>query len=94
MPIMQFRLGDCFRLDRIYGRYMNEGMPNARLHADYGATVPPPALGRGEYYPLRDNQIYNGFVVVAWICRTQGQTWVVSVVFPAAIKVILSYRNR
>ena len=27
MPILQFRLGDCFRLDRIYGMYMEEGMP-------------------------------------------------------------------
>ena len=31
MPILQFRLGDCFRLDRIYGMYMKEGMPRGRV---------------------------------------------------------------
>ncbi len=72
MPIMQFRLGDCFRLDRIYGMYMHEGMPNGHLHADYGATVPTSGARPGEYYPFRDNQIYNGFVVVAWNMSDSG----------------------
>ena len=40
MPILQFRLGDCFRLDHIYGMYMRDGMPRGHLHADYGATSP------------------------------------------------------
>jgi len=72
MPILRFRLGDCFRLDRIYGMYMQEGMPRGRLHADYGATAPTSGAQSGEYYPFRDNQIYNGFIVVTWNLSDAG----------------------
>ena len=72
MPILRFRLGDCFRLDRLYGMYMREGMPGGRLHADYGATSPTSGAQPGEYYPFRDNQIYNGFTVVAWNISESG----------------------
>ena len=72
MPILQFRLGDCFRLDRIYGMYMEEGMPRGGLHADYGATSPTAKASAGEYYPFRDNEIHNGFVVVTWNLADTG----------------------
>ena len=72
MPILQFRLGDCFRLDRIYGMYMEEGMPRGGLHADYGATSPTAKAQPGEYYSFRDNEIHNGFVVVTWNLADTG----------------------
>ncbi len=72
MPILRFRLGDCFRLDRIYGMYMHEGMSRGRLHADYGASAWTSSARPGEYYPFRDDQIYNGFVVVAWNLSDTG----------------------
>ncbi len=72
MPILRFRLGDCFRLDRLYGMYMREGMPRGGLHADYGATSPTSGALPGEYYPFRDNQILNGFMVVAWSLSDTG----------------------
>ena len=72
MPILRFRLGDCFRLDRIYGMYMEEGMPRGGLHADYGATSPTAKAQPGEYYSFRDNEIHNGFVVVTWNLADTG----------------------
>ena len=72
MPILRFRLGDCFRLDRIYGMYMDEGMPRGGLHADYGATSPTAKAQPGEYYSFRDNEIHNGFVVVTWNLADTG----------------------
>ena len=32
MQILRLQLGDCFRLDRIFGMRMEKGMPNGRLH--------------------------------------------------------------
>ncbi len=32
MPILRMMLGDYFRLDRIYGMYMDDGMKAGRLH--------------------------------------------------------------
>jgi hypothetical protein len=72
MPVLRFRLGDCFRLDRLYGMYMREGMPAGGLHADYGATSPTAGVQPGEYYSFRDNQITNGFVVVTWNLSDAG----------------------
>ena len=72
MSILQFRLGDCFRLDRIYGMYMEEGMPRGGLHADYGATSPTAKTQPGEYYAFRNNEIHNGFVVVTWNLADTG----------------------
>ena len=66
IPILRFRLGDCFRLDRIYGMRMRKGMPRGELHADYGASSLTSENQQGEYRPFRDNEILNGFVVVAW----------------------------
>ena len=71
LPILRMRLGDCFRLDRIYGMSMQAGMGRGSLHADYGATAPDAGVQPGEYYAFRDNQIYNGFIVVTWnLCDT------------------------
>ncbi len=72
MPILRFRLGDCFRLDRIYGMYMRDGMGRGKLHADYGATSPTTGAQQGEYVPFRDDQTYNGFVVVTWCLTDTG----------------------
>ncbi len=71
LPILRMCLGDCFRLDRIYGMAMQTGMGRGHLHADYGATAPMSGVQPGEYYAFRDNQIYNGFLVVTWnLCDT------------------------
>ena len=39
MPILRFRLGDCFRLDRLYGIRMHKGQTMGAMHADYGASA-------------------------------------------------------
>lgn len=72
MPVLRFRLGDCFRLDRLYGMYMRKGMSYGVLHADYGATSKQSQVGPGEYYAFRSNQIYDGFIVVAWALSDAG----------------------
>ena len=72
MPILRFRLGDCFRLDRIYGMYMKAGMKRGRLHADYGAMSPIANSVRGEYYHFPKHEITDGFVVVAWSLTDAG----------------------
>ena len=40
MEVMRLQLGDCFRLDRIFGMRMQKGMPKGKLHSDYGASEP------------------------------------------------------
>src|SRR5438045_6322941 len=39
MPILRLRLGDCFRLDRLYGIRMHKGQTMGAMHADYGASA-------------------------------------------------------
>ncbi|NKB66829.1 MAG: mitomycin antibiotics/polyketide fumonisin biosynthesis protein [Candidatus Latescibacteria bacterium] len=73
MAALRFRLGDCFRLDRLYGMCMEAGMGPGGLHCDYGPTAPTSGAQPGQYYPQRDNQILNGFVVVAWNLTDTGQ---------------------
>ena len=72
MPILRFRLGDCFRLDRLYGIYMREGMPKGRMRADYGATSPTSGSLPSQYYHSPENEILNGFTVVAWNLSATG----------------------
>ena len=72
MPILRLRLGDCFRLDRLYGIQMQEGMPMGRLHADYGASAPNTSCPPGEYYHFPDNTIHHGFTVVVWNLSDTG----------------------
>ena len=72
MPILRLRLGDAFRLDRLYGMYMRKGMSYGALHADYGATAPKSGTKPGEYYAFKTNEIYEGFIVVAWALSDSG----------------------
>ncbi len=72
LPVLRFRLGDAFRLDRLYGMYMRRGMSYGVLHADYGATAKQSGVAAGEYYAFRSNQIYDGFIVVAWALSDAG----------------------
>ena len=72
LPILRFRLGECFRLERLYGMYMRQGSPAGRLHADYGAIAPNATSVPGEFYPFRDNRMSAGFMVAAWNLRDTG----------------------
>ena len=72
MPVLRLRLGDAFRLDRLYGMYMRKGQSYFKLHADYGASAPQENVAPGEYYAFRSNQIYEGFIVVAWALSDAG----------------------
>lgn len=72
MPILRFRLGDCFRLDRLFGFQIREGTPGGDLHADYGASTVTSKARPGEYYHIRDNEILNGFVVITWNLSDTG----------------------
>ena len=72
MPMLRLRLGDCFRLDRLYGMYMRQGMSYVGLHADYGASAPQADVKPGEYYAFRSNQIHEGFIVVGWALSDAG----------------------
>ena len=69
MPILRMMLGDWFRLDRIYGIYMDEGMEAGRLH---GGNTP---YSPGEYYHVRDGKIVNGFTVVSWNLTDTGPNY-------------------
>ena len=72
MPALRMRLGDAFRLDRLYGMIMRRGMSYGSLHADYGATATNENIPPGEYYAFRSSQIYEGFIVVAWALTDSG----------------------
>ena len=72
MPVLRFRLGDCFRLDRLYGIRMHQGDSSGQLHSDYGASASTAGLTPGEYYAPRSNAIDSGFVVVAWSLSASG----------------------
>ncbi len=95
MPILRFRLGDCFRLDRLYGMYMREGMPRGLLHADYGATSPNSGSLPGEYtIILVIPRFSTGLSSLRGICQPQGQTMVDFAVSPAVIKATASCPKR
>jgi hypothetical protein len=66
MPILRMMLGDYFRLDRIYGMHMDDGMTGLRMH---GGNTP---FSPGEYYHVRDGKIVNGFTVVSWNLTDTG----------------------
>lgn len=72
MPVLQFRLGDCFRLDRLYGIRMHKGQTMGALHADYGAFAPHACTKPGERFHFIDNAIYQGFAVAAWNLADAG----------------------
>ena len=66
MPVLRFRLGDAFRLDRLYGMQQDKGMKRGRLHSDYGASVQTSGAEPGVYHHPRLHEIVEGFVVVSW----------------------------
>ena len=72
MPILRFVLGDCFRLDRLYGLRMVKGSPAGPIHSDYGASRITSNAEAGRFHPFKDNEIINGFVVVAWSLAAAG----------------------
>ena len=86
LPILRLRLGDCFRLDRLYGMYMLKGMRYGKLHSDYGASAPNSGARPGEYYAFRSNQIYEGFIVVSWALSDSGPEHGGFYCIPAATK--------
>ena len=73
MPILRFRLGDCFRLDRIYGICMRQGMSRGVLHADYGATSPVGGATPGNLLSRSGRTGFaEGFVVVTFNLTDAG----------------------
>ena len=72
MPMLRLQLGDCFRLDRIYGIQMCQGMPRGHLHAAYGATSSSSKSRSGEYHHFDVNEIHSGFTVVTWSLSDAG----------------------
>ena len=72
LPVLRFRLGECFRLDRLYGMSMKPGMPMGKMHSDYGASSPISKSEPGEFYHYPINEIYSGFTVVSWNLTDSG----------------------
>ena len=72
MPVLRFRLGDCFRLDRLYGIRMQKGQTMGSMHADYGASARNVFTKPGERFHFAPNGIYEGFTVVAWSLADAG----------------------
>lgn len=66
MQVMRMQLGDCFRLDRIFGMRMKKGMPSGRLHSDYGASEPFTRAIPGQPYVQPGFQALHGFGVAAF----------------------------
>ena len=93
IPILRLRLGDCFRLDRLYGMCMNQGMQRGDLHADFGASSITSALAApGERYDLPENRMLHGLIAVAWNLADAGPESV-AVAFPAAIRAATRRRS-
>ena len=72
LQIMRMQLGDCFRLDRIFGMRMRQGFPSGRLHSDYGASEPFTKAEPGKYYPQPAHQALHGFAVAAFNLTDSG----------------------
>ena len=66
MAIMRLQLGDCFRLDRIFGMRMKKGMPSGPLHSDYGASEPFTKALSSQPYFQPGHQALHGFGVAAF----------------------------
>jgi hypothetical protein len=75
MPILRFRLGDCFRLDRLYGIRMHKGQTMGAMHADYGASALNSFTRPGERFHFAPNGIYEGFTVAAWNLADAGPAY-------------------
>src|SRR5215510_16582986 len=74
LPILRIRLGDFFRLDRLYGIRMQKGQTMGVMHADYGASAPNSFTTPGERFHFAPNRIYEGFTVAAWNLTDCGPT--------------------
>src|SRR3989442_1676963 len=72
LPILRFRLGDCFRLDRLYGIRMQKEQTMGSMHADYGASARNVFVKPGKRFHFAPNGIYEGFVVAAWNLADAG----------------------
>ena len=72
MSVMRAQLGDCFRLDRIFGMHMKKGLPNGRLHSDYGASHPFSRAERGRFFTPPAHEALHGFGVAAWNLTDTG----------------------
>lgn len=72
MDLMRWQLGDYFRLDRIFGMRMLEGMPSGRLHSDYGASEPFSRAQRGVPFQQPMYQALHGFAVAVFNLADSG----------------------
>ena len=72
MEIMRLQLGDCFRLDRIFGMRMRQGMPSGQLHSDYGAAEPFTRAEVGKPYFQPHYQALHGFAMAAFNLTDSG----------------------
>jgi len=72
MPVLRLRLGDCFRLDRLYGMSMSAGMAMGSLHSDFGASGHRARSAPGQYYHAPENELLNSFTVVGWNLSATG----------------------
>jgi len=72
LDIMRMQLGDCFRLDRIFGMRMQKGMPSGRLHSDYGVSEPFSRAEHGKHHPQPAHQALHGFGVAVFNLTDSG----------------------
>lgn len=72
MEVLRLRLGDCFRLDRLYGMRQRRGMGAGSLHSDYGASSFTAQSEPGVRYLPPETELVNGFVVVGWNLSDTG----------------------
>ena len=72
MAVMRAQLGDCFRLDRIFGMHMQRGQTKGKLHSDYGASQPFSRAEPGRYFTPPRHEALHGFGVAAWNLTDTG----------------------
>ncbi len=72
MGVMRAQLGDCFRLDRVFGMHMRRGQEKKRLHSDYGASQPYSRAEPERYFTTPRHEALHGFGVAAWNLTDTG----------------------
>ncbi len=72
MEVMRAQLGDCFRLDRIFGMHMRRGQTKGKLHSDYGASQPFSRAEPGRYFTPPLHEALHGFGIAAWNLTDTG----------------------
>ena len=70
LPVLRRRLGDHFRLDRLFGTVGR--MRWSKLHADYGVMSPNSQSVPNEYFHTHRHEITDGFLVVGWNLTDTG----------------------